>query len=171
MSQQAPTPRRRMPWARGSVSRRSVLVAGGLGISAGLLGCSAPSIPGFTSDPDEEPKLLTVASEQELIALYSAVIAAIPNLAGALDPIRTQHTQHLSAIAADLAQAPEPAPAPTVPANRAAALNLLRKAERTAARLRTETAVVAEDTEVIELLVRIGASEASHNAYLQKINA
>jgi hypothetical protein len=143
-----------------------VLAVGGLGLGLGLAGCSVPSIPGFSSDPDEEHKLATAASEQQLIALYTAVIAAIPGLASDLDPIRTQHTQHLSAIASDLSDPPQPTDAPTVPAIREAALNMLRKAERSAARLRTKSAVAATDSETAQLLVRIGASEAGHNAYL-----
>ena len=77
----------------------------------------------------------------------------------------------MSAIATDLDLPAESPPVPTVPTNRAAAINLLRQAERAAARLRTDSALAAQDTDIVELLVRIGASEAGHNAYLQGINA
>jgi hypothetical protein len=148
-------------------SRRTLLVAGTVGLGLGLVGCSTTTLPVIgRPDPDQDQRRQTAQSEQALISLYAAVISAIPSLSDELAEFQNQHAQHLKAVSFDLGDPLASASAPSPPANRKVALNQLRRAERLAAKARTSASVSSEDSTLAELLARIGTSESAHAAFL-----
>ena len=148
-------------------SRRSLLLGGAAALGFGLSGCSNPNLPTISlPDPDDEHRLSTVQSEQDLIGLYSAVIAANPGLARQLEPIREHHIEHLKAVSDGLDIASKSDLPTKVKGNRSAALKRLVRAERSAAKARTKAAVAAEDGDLAQLLAQIGSSESAHRALL-----
>lgn len=150
-------------------TRRSLLVGGAFVLGFGISACSDSGIPLVNrSNEDDEHRLATVRSEQNLIGLYSAVIAAVPSLAGDLKPIRKQHLAHLDAVAGEMhLESTSPAPVEAT-VKRSVALTRLRRAERSAARARTNAAVAVEDGELARLLAQIGSSESAHLALLSR---
>ncbi len=94
--------------------------------------------------------------------IYSSGAAAEPGKAATYDFLARQHEEHLAAVFPEDGQPTVPSPGGDV-RNRKA----LRQLEQQAARQRTEAAINAEDTALVELLARIAASEAGHAAYLQ----
>ncbi len=153
-----------------AVLTRRLALGLGAGTAAWLMtGCSGGSIPFIApADPDDEVRQAVAVSEQELLAAYDAVIAALPALGPRLKPLRAQHAEHLAAMApTDVASAsPAPGGSPSVAPNRPAALRTLRRLESRAVRQRTNAAVQAADSELVEVLARIAASEAAHVAFL-----
>lgn len=148
-------------------TRRTVLTAGAVGLGMGLAACTPASLPVLgRNDPDDEQRRVTALSEQSLIALYSVVMAAVPELRDELADIQNQHSQHLTAMAADLdgaLAAPEPT---STPGGQKSALRQLRKAESSAAKARTAAAVAAQDPALAQVFAQIGASESAHAALL-----
>lgn len=152
-------------------SRRGLLLGGAAALGVGLSGCSNPHVPIIgLPDADDEHRLSTARSEQDLIALYSAVIATNPGLARELKPIREQHMEHLEAVTGDM-DIPGSSNVPTpVKGSRSEALKRLVRAERSAAKARTEAAVAADDGDLARLLAQIGSSESAHRALLIRTN-
>jgi len=154
--------------SRNIVSRRAVLggLAGGLAV-ASVAGCSGPIATFGAPDPDDAALRLTAASERNLIAAYEAAIVAIPTLASDLNPIAEQHRQHLAALG-DV-ESP-PSGSETFPAeDRTGTLKALRMMERAAAKERSTAAVAIAAPAFVEIVTRIGASEAGHAAYLTTV--
>jgi hypothetical protein len=149
------------------VSRRTMLSGMAGGVAVTMTGCSGPVASLGGENPDDAARRLTAVSEQQLVAAYDAVIAAIPSLSGELGTIRDQHTQHLAALGDTQAASGSPAAIDT--AARPAALRALRKLERGAASERTMAAVSVSAADLVQLLTRIGASEAGHAAYLSGV--
>ena len=149
------------------MSRRALLVAGAVGLSAGLVGCSTTTIPMIPKrDPDQPQRRTTAQSEQALIALYTAAIAAVPELSDELTEIQRQHSQHLTAVSFELGDPLEPVATPAAMKDQKDALAQLRMAEKAAAKARTEASVASQDATLAQLLARIGTSESAHAAYL-----
>lgn len=101
--------------------------------------------------------------EQEIIALYDAVLAKPDGLGDAgplLQQIRDQHAEHLAAFGGSGDGA-----APTVGAN---PLVALRKAERTLAAAHAAAAATASGEDVTRLLTVVGASESMHAVAIKK---
>ena len=176
-----------------AVARRSVLIGGAVG--AGLLaaGCTAagPSSPAPTTPAPPDPLLAELADERRLVAGYDATIARHPALRARLTAVRDDHAAHAAALVTALGPAAPPSPAapaatasPTaspgvapstgtessgggtrVPATPAAAVAVLRAAERAAASARGTAALTAPPDRA-RLLAGISASEASHVAVL-----
>jgi hypothetical protein len=120
--------------------------------------------------PGPEVSLLdgVIKSEVALIALYDAVLAAHPGLAGRLKPLRDHHVQHLSVLkrhyvpGTGMATAsPTPQVSTTAPAGERRALGALRAAERNAANARADD-VRRSAPGLSQLLASIGACEAGH---------
>ena len=156
------------------VERRAVLVgAGALGLGASLAACangnsaftSAPAPSAVAGPPPDAVRREVATAERALIAAYDAVIAAFPDLAASLTAIRSQHADHLRAMADEGA---EPAPA-VAPASEAQGIAELRAAEQQAARDRRTSCVAATDTELARVLALIAASEQSHAAFLRTV--
>lgn len=149
------------------LSRRGLLLAVSAGTGLALAGCSAdlPGIPGVGENPDDEARRSTAESERALIAAYEVVIAALPNLAGEIGFIAEQHAQHLAALEVD--EVPPSSASPAVgTGDRRSAVADLRKLENAAAGARLAACDSAGDAALIQILARVGASEASHAAYL-----
>lgn len=105
------------------------------------------------------------ASERNLIARYTEIIAAHPQLAPRLQPLLQQHEEHLAATGVEVADPPALAP----PSDIRSALGALRQAELTAAAERRESCQLASEPEFVRTLTFIAASEASHIAVLKSI--
>lgn len=150
------------------LSRRTVL-RGAMGGSLLLVtGCSTDILPVIGgSDPDDELRLVTAASEQQLIATYDAAIAAKPGLARPLRAIKAEHEQHLAALLQDLDDTPVPLPSAQIA--EAGSLRTLRRLERGAAKQRAAACVAAEAREWVQIMALIGASEAAHVAALARL--
>lgn len=158
------------PPSEATVLGRRTALGLGAGAAAWLLtGCSSAPIPFIASDPDDDVRRSVAESERRLLAAYDAVLAALPALAPRLKVLRAQHADHLAAMGDLPADSPGATPSPTVPPNRPAALRTLRRLESQAARQRTDAAVAASETDLVEVLARIAASEASHVAFLGEV--
>lgn len=141
-------------------TRRAVLAGGALlAVSActGSSGAGRPARP----DPDVPLRADAVARERALLASYDALLAAQPDLAPRLGPLREEHAAHLAALGAEQAPAtvppsgaaPSPAAAPGVAA--------LVRAERDAAAAHA-AATAAASPALAAVLAQLAASEASH---------
>jgi hypothetical protein len=154
--------------------------------AAGTAGCS-PVLP-WASPPHAAPDVGVlrdaIAAENEIIGTYAAVLAAFPELRGAITPLRSQHEDHLTQLKGRLVVPPgarpsasagsataRPAgrgshPAPHSWATAAQAVAALRSAERAqAAAFAARLASVPPS--LAQLFASIGASEASHAAVLR----
>jgi len=159
-------------------TRRAVLAAV---VSLPLVATGCKGIGALGTPPRQQPDVTVlrdaIDGETLMISRYRAVLAAVPALAGPLDPLLQQHGEHLARLRARLiepstAGRPEHSPAVTaspaaspaataVPGIPAAARAYLRQAEQAAARelLGKLTAVPPS---LAQLLASIAASEASH---------
>jgi hypothetical protein len=127
--------------------------------------------------PGPQVTLLTkvMAGEQQLITLYTSVLAAHPGLAGDLQPLHDHHLQHLAVLKRQYVpgtqtESPTPSPA-VVPASGDvnASLATLRTAERQAAAARAQD-VTGASPGLAQLLADIGACEAVHVAILAGVS-
>lgn len=152
-----------------AIERRTLLIGFLAGTALAAVGCSS-GIPLIgNSGPDGEVKSAAARSEAELIALYDGVLATFPRLGQVVESFRDQHRQHLAAI-----PGVDQTPAVSIPtievASSREAVQLLRRAERDAARGRVGACVASRDPSLCELLARIGSSEAAHAAYLSGVS-
>jgi len=126
-------------------TRRRVLAAAAAALPLVLAGCKGIAALGSPPKPAPDVSVATdaIAVEQQLIAHYGAVLAAVPGLAATLRPLLDQHHDHLALLRARLivphGGQPLPSPRATargrapVPGTTAAALGYLRDAEDAAA--------------------------------------
>jgi len=167
---------------KGGATRRSVLAALLTVPLLAATGCRTVAGATPASSPGSDVAILreAIAAKKKMIGLYTAVLAAHPDLAGQLDPLLADSTAHLAALQRRLINpggtsspsqlartaSASPAPAPSAPIQTAgAAIAELRSAERGAAailvnQLRTVTPSLAQ------LLASIAACEATHVAAL-----
>jgi hypothetical protein len=163
-------------------TRRGVLattaLAAGLAASGlPLAGCKGIGALGTPPRPlpDVAVAARAIAAERALIAQYSAILTAMPSLAGQLRPLLAQHNEHLTRLRSRLSEpAGHPAAtassgtsttahrsAPLVPTTPAAALAALRTSENAAsAALASQLASLSPS--FAQLLASISASEATH---------
>ncbi len=161
---------------RARYSRRTVLGAalGALLGAAALTGCdkAGPAQVRKVADPLNPLHRDTAA----LLAKYDATIAALPELAARLTPLRDAHREHLRALAREIgpnldgpapaASGPVTASAPAdAPADTAAALAALRDAEKVGAAA-ARAACLAGPSYRAALLGSIAAARASHDQVL-----
>ena len=144
-------------------SRRSVLVAAALAALAACTGRKAPRP--VVVDPDTALVDAAVSREQALLTAYDATLAAHPQLAALLVPLRQEHLVHLERLRPPAAGTPTPSASATAvpagPKDRRAALAALAGLERQAAAAHGAAAVSAS-RRVAPLLASLSASEASH---------
>lgn len=158
--------------ARGArLTRRALIGGSALGAASLVLAACSPSpspgptdTPSPTDDPDAQVRADVAASEASLIALYDAVIAAHPDLAGDLAVVRDEHAAHLEAMGV----APPPGSTPAV-GSRAEALNALSEAEKKAIAQRTTACESSSSADLARVTALIAASEAGHVEYLRGI--
>lgn len=153
-----------------SVDRRTLLVSvvavGGLGA---LTACTSSAEPGPTSAlPSPSALDAVVADEAALIGQYDAAIAAYPDLAAALEPVRQHHVEHAAALSPAGANPPSAPPATAAPTTDGA-LAALIAAEREAGRARVAACVDEPDAAVARTLAFIAASESAHVPYLRDL--
>jgi hypothetical protein len=156
-------------------TRRGALAAAALVLPLLASACKGLSALGTPPRPlpDVAVARQAIASERELIARYTAVLAAMPALAAPLHPLLAEHAAHLSRLRGRLSVPGAPAGHPprpgrpatsspaVVPPSRAAALAWLRAAEDDAsASLLRHLPVVSPS--FAQLLASIAASEATH---------
>lgn len=153
---------------------RRALIGSGLLLGTSLVaGCTSGPAPGPDPSPTPTPEAdadvavreSVAGDEAAIIALYDAVIAAYPNLAGDLTPLRDEHRAHAEAMGAAL-----PAePAPAAPATQPQALAALLDAEQQAVGQRTAACEASETADVARTIALIAASEAGHAEYLRSL--
>jgi hypothetical protein len=157
-------------------TRRGLLAATALALPLLASACKSPGALGAPPRPlpDVAVARQAIASEQNLIARYTAALTAMPALAGPLRPLLAEHAAHLSRLRGRLVQPRPGAPVRSpgtgqpglehrtqVPPGRAAALAWLRAAEHDAsASLLRHLPVVSPS--FAQLLASIAASEATH---------
>jgi len=154
-------------------TRRRVLAAAAAALPLVLAGCKGIAALGSPPKPAPDVSVATdaIAVEQQLIAHYGAVLAAVPGLAATLRPLLDQHHDHLALLRARLivphGGQPLPSPRATargrapVPGTTAAALGYLRDAEDAAAAALLAH-LAAAPRSLAQLLASISASEATH---------
>jgi len=154
-------------------TRRRVLAAAAAALPLVLAGCKGIAALGSPPKPAPDVSVATdaIAVEQQLIAHYGAVLAAVPGLAATLRPLLAQHHDHLALLRARLivphGGQPLPSPRATargrapVPGTTAAALGYLRDAEDAAAAALLAHLAAAPPS-LAQLLASISASEATH---------
>jgi hypothetical protein len=149
-------------------TRRAVL-GGSAVVLVAATGCTSVG-QASAPPPGAEVTLLdgVIQNETGLIALYDAVLAAHPGLAGRLRPLRDHHAQHLAVLrrhyvpgSATGTATPAPRATATAPQGEAKAVSALRSAERRAATARADE-VRRATPGLSQLLAAIGACEAGH---------
>lgn len=156
---------------RTGVSRRAVLVAGGVTVVAAAGGGTAvaalqPLEPTGRAQPPAELSA-ALAAETWLLTVIDASLAADPSLRTALAPVRADHAAHAAALRAAVAEYPAAPSAgrPGSPAARPLGRAALQAAERLAAGAAARRAAVLRGRNAT-LLASISACEASHAEFL-----
>ncbi|TJZ41331.1 hypothetical protein FCH28_37300 [Streptomyces piniterrae] len=168
--------------------RRTLLAGAALGGAALVAGCSDDPGPGRAEHSSAAERLRGRAARDSaaLLARYDATLAAHPDLAARLRPLRAEVARHAEAFTGDKAGdnknggatsspggAPSgrpvhhsgaPASGPAVPEDRKAARTALADAERKLADARTK-ALADAPPELARLLASVAAAGAAH-AYL-----
>lgn len=155
------------------LTRRQGLAAVALLGPVGFLAACSGSEEPDPATPTTLPATIATAvaaREQELVSLYDAIIAAFPDLAGPLQPIRDQHGQHAAALDPSSAASPSPT-ATEVPEDADQAIATLLRAERRAMRERIDACVEAEDVGLARTLAFVAASEGSHVPALRELRS
>lgn len=156
------------------LTRRQGLTAAAVLLGAGVLAaCSSGdgSTTTATAAPTAaNPLAPTLTDEAALIALYDQSIAALPDLAKFLQPIRDQHAEHLSALGGSAEQQASATASSTLAADPTAAIATLIEAERSASKQRIDASLDATDAQTVRTLVYIAASEAAHVPALKDLN-
>lgn len=159
----------RLDASRSVAPTRRVVLGGSVAVLATAAGCTTVGRADAPA-PGPEVTLLdgVIAEESGLIALYDAVLAAHPGLAGRLRPLRDQHVEHLDVLKRHYVPGsisgtatPAPRPTATAPAGRTRAVAAVRDAERRAADARADE-VLRASPGLSQLLASIGACEAGH---------
>jgi hypothetical protein len=153
-------------------TRRGVLAAV---VSLPLVATGCKGVGALGTPPRQQPDVAVVRDaidgETLMISRYNAVLAAVPTLAGSLEPLLQQHREHLARLRARLIE-PNTASGPErpsavaaspagVPGTPAAARAYLRHAEQAAARTLLGKLTAAPPS-LAQLLASIAASEATH---------
>lgn len=151
-------------------TRRGVLAATAAALPL-LAGCKGIGALGTPPSPQADVAMAraAIAAETLMITRYKAVTAAVPSLRGRLQPLLSQHEEHLRRLRGRLidqgtssghpaAGAGAGGPVPQTPA---AALAFLRRAEDAAASALTRHLQAASPS-FAQLLASIAASEATH---------
>ena len=153
--------------SRRAFLRAAVAVTGiGLASTSTLAGCDLFGSGGSTTPPTAALDGL-LAHTVALGHQYDGAIAAAPDLAALLTPLRDAHRAHAEAIAASIGR-PVPSAGPessAAPADRQAALVALRSAEK-AAQAESLAACLGADERLAPLLGSITAARASHQEVL-----
>ncbi|MDX3098677.1 hypothetical protein PV703_32370 [Streptomyces sp. ME01-24h] len=159
--------------------RRAVRAALVLPAAAGLLGgCSDGTRPGGTSAKGSPSVDAGVAlrgraarDSAALLARYDATIAAHPDLARRLQPLRAEVALHAEAFGASApaspSTGPSPSVSPSVPTRPAEALSALVAAERALADARV-AALRDAPAELARLLASVAACGAGHVLLLKE---
>jgi hypothetical protein len=154
---------------RSAAPTRRAVLGGSAAVLATVTGCTTIGRAAAPA-PGPQVSLLdgAIQSEAGLIALYDAVLATHPRLAGRLQPLRDHHAQHLAVLKRHYVPGtntgtttPAPRPTATAPAGQTRALTSLRSAERKAAAARADE-VRRATPGLAQLLASIGACEAGH---------
>ncbi|MFF4987803.1 hypothetical protein ACFY19_11470 [Streptosporangium saharense] len=160
-----------------SVSRRSLLRGGALGVAAATVaGCATgrpePSHPPAAEPPDPEIMLIRqlIAGKERTIALYSSAGS------GKLLPFRQRHEAHLAELRRRLPRetvpaSPSPSPSPsgtsTTTPREPVSVRSLRDLERESAALRPRQ-LDGVSPALAQLIASIGACEAAHALALSR---
>lgn len=161
--------------SRPGLTRRGVL-AGGVALAV-LAACSDSTPPRpdgqgpgvAPSDPDR-PTLDTVRAEKmALLGEYDAALAARPELAKDLAPLRAAHVAHLEALGAPTQIDATPSPSARPAQSRDAVLRGLATAEKEAARKRISQCAGLRSGELARLVAAIGGAEAAHESVLRDL--
>jgi hypothetical protein len=162
-------------------TRRRVLAASALVLTAaGTAGCASGQAWPWARPPVPAPEVgvlrNVIAAEDTMVSRYAAVLQARPALAAAVSPLLRQHRQHLAQLRERLVVPAGARPSPTmkararpapVPADRAAVLAYLRRAETDQAAFLTRTLATVATPSLAQLMASISASEAAHAALLR----
>ncbi|WP_201452685.1 hypothetical protein [Streptomyces sp. HM190] len=178
-----------LPSRTPSGPRRRTLLAGAAGLGL-LVGCSSggegPDAAGGSPSVAEKARAGAARDSEALVQRYDAVLAAHPDLAGLLTPLRAEALRHAEAFGGgkraaepsappSSSQSPTPSPSPSVsasasggpgpvPAEPKAALAELAAAERKLADRRGR-ALLEVPGELARLMASVAAAGAGH-AYM-----
>ncbi|MFF3908484.1 hypothetical protein ACFYZJ_21425 [Streptomyces sp. NPDC001848] len=179
------------PPPRAALRRRSLFAsAAGAALLAGCSGASDPSATGGSPAADDRARARAARDSEALAARYAAVIAAHPDLAARLVPLRAEVVRHAQAFGGGTGPSASPAAgststglsalpsasgspsasaspstsASTVPADAKSALADLAAAERALADRRGR-ALLEVPGELARLMASVAAAGAAH-AYL-----
>jgi len=144
--------------------RRRVLLGAAACGAAALAGCDLFDEPKPPPGPD--PLEPVRAQAQALADRYAAAIAAAPDLATRLQPLRDAHLAHVAELTKVIGT-PPPSPSPSAPPSAAAptdpaALLASLRADEEAGRRDAETACLAAPGHRAALLGSIAACRATH---------
>jgi hypothetical protein len=154
-----------MPTA--GLTRRHALLGLAIGTPALLVAaCGSSSDSPATVTPTDSSSAPAAPDEAGLIALYDVAIAAFPDLAADLEPIRAQHVAHADALGESVDGG-----SATAQATPGAMVTALVQAERAASRRRIAACVDEADAERARLLAFVAASEAAHAPALRRVGA
>lgn len=165
-------------------TRRRVLTASALMLTAGTAGCASGQAWPWARPPVPAPEVgvlrTVIAAEHAMVSRYTAVLSARPALAATVSPLLRQHQQHLAQLRDRLAVPAGARPSPTpaararqapVPAGRAAVLAYLGRAETDQAAFLLRTLAAVATPSLAQLMASISASEASHAALLRSVGS
>ena len=127
------------------------------------------SAPAPRPDVDVKVRWRAIRGEQNLLALYAAVVAAHPTLAARLTPLQQHHEDHLAALQAEGPLpfgATDPPAVSAVPSAAPAALIVLRDTEHAQSESRVADCLAAAGPKLAAMLASIAACEAAHEAIL-----
>lgn len=145
------------------VDRRTFLATCASALVATGCTTAQPPDPQPTAGPDDDVRDAVAQSERALLASYDEALAAHPDLADDLAPLRAQHEAHLAGIGRTQAPAsPASATAAALPRTSDAVLAALASAERRAQRQRSRACEAARDAALVRTLALVAASEAQH---------
>jgi hypothetical protein len=143
-------------------TRRELLRLTGLGLSAGILaGCGL--LDREDPVPPADPLMPLLAQARDLVAAYDGYLAAHPERAGRLQPVREAHAAHVTALTAVVVQ---PSPAPSAASSPAPATLAQLKAVESAAAKAAYDLCLATAGQRVTLVGEIAAARATHLAVL-----
>jgi len=130
-----------------------------MGVSAGVLSGCGLLLDRADPEPEPDPLLPLLRQTVALVSAYEGFLAAHPERAARLDPLRETHAAHVTALSAVVVQ---PSAGPSAAPSAAPATLAELKALESAAAKSAYEACLATTAERATLLGEIAAARATH---------